>query len=365
MPVEFVVDEQKIVIEDDGTISMPGYNPDYETAYAAMSPTPAAKSFCYRLHELWQDILEKMDERGSRRLLEDELKSKHYRTEQVDRYYDRQVERGFIADDLGCFLADMLKDCIKDEDLNGAVPIATVLAKLPMSRDNMPDILVEHRDKEYENESVWREETHTLMICETEIVEWKQATERRIYDIFYFETETIDLGEAGLETGPDELTQAVLDELGLKDPEPGFPDEWDTPKHDETGKGQFGVMYERMNWHPGDGYDHQDVIDVEIVIYEHEYDATDANGIATRIQRESGDNEYRVTLMRRKAPSERKRLERRVARHQKKQAYLKRQRRLFEPGYEQLPDLPPPHPVYSEWVELEKDSKDRPEDFEG
>lgn len=369
MPVEFTVDcgygDQKIVIEDDGTISMPGYDPDYETAFMAMSPTPVEPSFCYRLHTLWQGILKKIDERGSRSIFEDELKSKHYRTERVDRYYDRQVEREFSTDDLGCFLAELLGSLVKDEDFD-AVLIARVLAKLPLSPDNMPDIFVESFDQEaYYSESVVRNETHTLRICDIDIAAWEQATERRIYDIFYFQTDVSDLGEAGLEVGPNEVTQEVLKELGLKDPEPEPPDEWDTPKHDETGEGQFGVMYEKMRWHDKEHYDHDDVEEVDVMIYEYERDAAEAHRIASRIQYETGDREYKITIVRRKAPSERRREERRAGRYRKKQAYLKKQRRLFEPGYEQLPDLDPPHPVYSEWVELEQDYKDRPEDFEG
>jgi len=164
----------------------------------------------------------------------------------------------------------------------------------------------------------------------------------------------------------------VLDALGLKDPDPDFPDEWDVPQFDKTGQGNFGVLYEEMRWHdraypgrgPGGGYDHDDVADADVIIYDSENEAREAHRIATKIQRESGDHQYRITLVRRKAPSERRKDERRVGRYLKKQAYLKRQGRLFEPGYEQLPDPPPPHPIYSEWVELEE-SHLRPSDFEG
>ena len=340
MPVQFDVEcgaagRQVVIIDNDGSLSMPGYDPAYEETLVALSGKEDY-SLCYQLHEFWETIVEKMDtDRFSR-----ELREQHY--EEVKRgYWHDQERRDFNFDDLAEFLAEMLKDALKKGD-PVAVAIASVIRKLPVSLKVSPDIDVEYIDQ---GEWSWdggacRVSTHTLKIGSVVVASWEHRVDREIHDIFFFET-SVENNDWSIDDGAiDDRTREVLKALGLEDPEPDPPAEFDTPKSDETLKGAYGVMYEHRVYAHGVSQEDREIDSVEVVVYEYEHDAKDASTLATKIQRNTGDEEYGLTLVRRKSPSE---------------------RLLDEQHPEELEEY---DSIYKEWTALEEDWKDRPEDFE-
>lgn len=340
MPVQFDVEcgaagKQVVIIDDDGSLSMPGYDPSYEETLVALSGKEDY-SLCYQLHEFWETIVEKMDtDRFSR-----ELREQHYEEEKRGYWYDSK-KRDFNFDDLAEFLAEMLKDMLNKGD-RVAVAIASVIGKLPVSLEVSPCVDVEYIDKGEWGWSggVTRLSTHTLKIGSVVVASWEHRVDREIHDIFYFET-TVENNDWSIDDGAiDESTKEVLKALGLEDPEPDPPDEFDTPKPDDTQKGAYGVMYEHRVYAHAVPEEDREIDIAEVVIYEHEYDAKDAHDLANKIEKNTGDTEYKITLVRRKAPSE---------------------RLLDEQHFEELEEF---DSIYREWTELEENWRDRPEDFE-
>ena len=331
----------KMTVNDDGSIEIEGYDPAYEEMLSAMGDTRSF-SICYQFVRHWNEVLSKLEESGHRNKLKESIGETYYDNDRSTGY--RDVRRGFEVNDLGEFLAEQLRDYVKEESYD-AIPIAQVLAKLPVRHDWTPEVYVDAFDQE----DGWglrivRRSVHKLKICGTTIAEWEHKTERELSDIFHFDTSTYNFAkDYGFDDlGPSEFVQEVLKALELEDPEPSLPDEdaLGAPKHDATGKGCFGVMYETRAWNGNIGhYDDDDIAEVEVVVYEREWEARDAYQFATRIAMENGDNDqYRITAVRRRAPSE-------------------RQVGMFE---EQDLD-----PIYYEWTEMEKHHREFPDDFEG
>lgn len=345
--------EQEITFKDDGTLLMPGYDPEYEEAMAEFTGGAYKLSLCHCLYKDWDEIAESVMER----LVEETQKT--YYDERRDRYgyiIDRTV-RPFNQEDLACILAEILADLVKAEDYS-AIVIASVIGSLNLKLDTCPDIEVDKGAERCEtwSDGVWRTDTHTLKVCDVEIADWERTIERRIHDFMYFESSVEDLsGE--MEGYPSELVQEVMEALGIEDSDPDPPEELDTPKHDESGEGVFGVLYEETIYEPGKRPHERDVCNPEVVIYDDERTAKEAAKLSTAIEGNWGD-EHRVTLVRRMSPSELE--EQREAAAQRE--FLRKQHRLFDSGAE---DVPEPDPIYTQWTELEEDKDDRPEDFEG
>lgn len=339
MPVQFDVEcgaagKQVVIIDDDGSLSMPGYDPSYEETLVALSGKEDY-SLCYNLHAFWETIIEKMDvDRFGRELYEQ-------RYEEVKRgYWYDSKKREFNFDDLAEFLADMLKDSLKKGD-PVAVAIASVIGKLPTSLGMSPDIDVEYIDSDWGwDTGSTRSSTHTLKIGKVEVASWEHRVDRDIYDIFYFDTNVENNDWSIEDAAINDPTREVLKALGIEDPDPDPPEEFDTPKSDDTKEGAYGVMYEHRVYEHGVAREDQEIDSVEVVIYEYERTAKEAWALANRIQRNTGDYEYEITLVRRKAPSE----------------------RLQDAQHTE--DFEEFDPIYMEWTELEEDWHDRPEDFE-
>ena len=344
--------EQEIAFEDDGTLSMPDYDPEYEEAMAEFCSGKYKFSLCYHLYKGWDEIADRVMER----LVEETRKT--YFDERRDRYGDiiQRTWRPFNQGDLACILAEILAELVKAEDGN-AVVIASVIAGLNLKLDESPDIDVD-TGFEYDTDmssGVYRTDTHTLKVCDIEIANWQRMTERRIYDIMHFESDVEDLSDQ-MEGYPSELVQEVMDALGIADSDPDPPKEFDTPKHDESGEGVFGVLYEKLIYDSKKRPHERDVCDPEVVVYEHERTAGEAAELAEAMDSNWG-HEYRITVVRRMSPSELEE-QREAAAHR---AMLRKQHRLFDSGAE---DVPEPDPIYTQWTELE-DEDYRPEDFEG
>jgi hypothetical protein len=334
-----------MVVHDDGSIEIEGYDPAYEEMLAAMGDTHEF-SVCYQFARHWNEVLGKLEESGHRDRLKESIGETYYDNDRSTGY--RDVKRSFEVNDLGEFLAEQLRDYVKEESYD-AIPIAQVLANLPVRLDWTPEVHIDNFDEE----DGWglrivRKSTHTLKVCGVEIAEWQHKTERDIDDIFYFNTSTYDFDkDYGFDDlGPSPFVQEVLQALEIEDSPPDPPDEdaLGAPKHDATGKGFFGVMYETRAWSDSleggrSGYDDDNITEVEVVVYKREWEARDAYSLATQLAKENGDDhQYRITLVRRRAPSE-------------------RQVDMFE---EQDLD-----PIYYEWTEMESHHMKFPVDFEG
>jgi len=345
--------EQEITFEDDGALSMPGYDPMYEEAMAEFTGGEYKFSLCHCLYKDWDEIADGVMER-----LVGEIR-KTYFDEHFDRYGNitsRKV-RPFNQGDLACILSEILAEFVKAED-SSAVVIASVIAGLNLKLAEQPDIEVGEGPERGDSwsDGVHRFDAHTLKICDVEIAKWERCIERRINDFMYFGSDVEDMSDQ-LECYPSELVQEVMDALGIGDSDPDPPKEFDTPKHDESGEGVFGVMYEEFIWDSSKRGHERDVRNPEVVIYDDESIAKEAAELSNAIESNWGD-EHRITLVRRMSPSELE--EQREAAAQRE--FLRKQHRLFSDGAE---DVPEPDPVYTQWTELEEDEDDRPEDFEG
>jgi hypothetical protein len=346
--------EQEITFEDDGTLYMPDYDPLYEEAMVEFTRGQYKLSLCHHLYKNWDRISDRIMDR-----LVEETRKPYYDTYR-DRYgfiTDRQI-RPFNQGDLACVLAEILKGLVKSEN-DDAIPIAGVIAGLNLKLNECPDIIVEYKDSSgNESDGVMRADLHTLKICDVEIAEWDRVSERRIYDIINFGSDVQDLSGEIEDSEPSEFVKEVLKALGIEDPDPEGPPEFDTPKPDETGNGAFGVMYEKLIWDSKKRPHEREVESVEVVIYDDESIAKEAAKLSERLNRNFGDDEYRVTLVRRMSPSELE--EQRIAAAHREM--IRKQYRLFNGGLEEIQEL---DPIYSKWTELEEDEDDRPEDFEG
>lgn len=361
MPLEFKlkcgVNQQKIVIHEDGVLEMLGYDPEYEELAKELGEG-GDFSLCYYLYNNWDTLIAGMEKTGI--TFKKELTRPYYEY-QYSRWGNRAEVRSFNMDDLGCLLAKVLKDYIEKENQE-AIDIAKVIGKLPVSQENEPDIEMSdgYERGEWEH-GVQNITTHTLKVCDVEIMEWEHYIERRIYDIFNFETDITNLCEEGLECGPTKFQEEIIKAIGLEDPEPDPPGEFGTPAYDKTGKGAYGVMYEEFDYDYNVPWKEREktkeLKSVEVVVYDDDRTAFEAATLAKSLVEERGDNEYEITAVRRKSPSERAQ-DRLEAEHR---AYLRKQRQLFDPGFE---DPEEPDPIYTEWTELERHSGDRPEDFE-
>jgi hypothetical protein len=345
--------EQEITFEDDGALSMPGYDPMYEEAMAEFTGGEYKFSLCHCLYKDWDEIADGVMER-----LVGEIKKTYY-DEHFDRYgyvTSRKV-RPFNQGDLACILAEILADLVKDEGYS-AVVIASIIGGMNLKLDMCPDIEVEEGSERDHGlaDGVYRVDTHTLKVCDVEIANWERMIERRINDFMYFGSDVEDLSDQ-MDGYPSELVQEVINALGIADSDPDPPKEFDTPKHDESGEGVFGVLYEELIYESGKRPHERDVCNPEVVIYDDESIAKEAAELSNAIERNWGE-EYRITLVRRMSPSELE--EQRVAAVQRE--FLRKQHRLFDGSIEAVPE---PDPIYTQWTELEEDEDDRPEDFEG
>ena len=345
--------EQEITIDDDGVLEMPGYDPQYEEAMLEFSGGGKYKmSVCYYLYKSWEELSEEFHDKITREMREPRYE---YVRDRGRMWGEREVVRKFNYEDLARVLAEVLQQYVKAEDYN-AIAIANVIGGMNLNLNECPDIEVSGSEHGEWPETVYRYETHQLKIGDLEIVNWSRVSERRIYGIMYFDTEVEDLAGEIEDAYPSDFIVEVLDALGMKDPDPGPPDEFDTPKPDDTKKGSYGVMYEELiydrNKRPAD----RNVQSVEVVIYDSERLAKEAAELSEKLMR-NWDQEYLVTVVRRMSPSEREE-QKQLATERKA---LRKQYQLFKVGAEEVPE---PDPVYTQWTELEDDPDDRPEDFE-
>lgn len=358
MPLEFKLtcwgEKQKIIIHEDGSLEMPGYDPDYEKSLVEFGEDPKKLSLCFYLFNNWGTLTKGMADIGIDF-------SKELSEERVE--YDRRDpwkswRREFNFSDLACLLTKVLKEYVEKED-EDAIDIASVLGKLPLDFDEEPGIDASKGFEEGEMyDGVFKHTTHTLKVCEEEIASWEHTVERRVYDIFTFESE-VENRDEDLDKGPSEFIQRVLEAMGLEDLEPDPPEEFYIPAKDESGEGAYGVMYEELVFDYEHGWPPKeiDVKSVQVIVYDNDREAMEAAWLANKIQDNTGDHSYRITPVRRKGRKER---------HQDQvdaahRAYLRKQYRIFESGVEDPEEF---DPIYDEWTELEKDRKDRPDDFE-
>jgi len=258
------------------------------------------------------------------------------------RYADHTTRqhRDFGIEDFMAVFIEALKYHIREENEGEAVDIASVIKGFPLNTiSNMPQVTVDaHEEESPDGILIKRTETHKLEINEEEIAEWEHWTNIEIDSVFLstLKNNYMEYDDFGL--GPSPIVQSVLEALALEDEEPDYPDEESLgiPTGEWGGDGLFGILYERDEY---SGYTGK--TEAETVTYEDEHDAKMAFDLVKDVERSHGDGDYEITLVRKMAPSEIKKL---------------------APPEEQSKDL---HPLWLEWIELEKDWRDRPEDFEG
>jgi len=346
--------EQEIIIDDDGVLEMPGYDPQYEEAMVEFSNGKYEKSVCYYLYRSWEEIPKEFHDE----IVQEMGKPRYeYVRDRGRMWGEREVVRKFNDEDLACILAEALQYYVKEEDESGAVALAKVIGGMNLNLNEQPDIEISGHEVGEWYQGVLRYETHALNVCDVKIAEWQRMSERRIYGILCFDTDVQDLKDDVEDSYPSDLIVAVLDALGMKDSDPSPPEEFSTPKPDETKKGAYGVMYEELIYDRDKELEDRDVQSVEVVIYDNERTAKEAAELSESLMHETGDHTYRITVVRRMSPSERE--EQKLLAAERKA--LRKQYRLFKRGVEKVPE---PDKLYTQWTELEEDEDDRPGDFE-
>jgi ketosteroid isomerase-like protein len=359
MAYEIKIGDFDAIIHDDGSLEVPGYDPEEQAVLAEMG---YELGLDYWIVKSWDLVLQALKEEGQ---LDDFIEALQGKRTQYDYYVGRSLWP-FDIDDVKSALVLALQHYMNKEYTDDAVAVASVIKEMPWSLNDMPEITVESHlsEDQFGYPRVVRYETHRLMIDGEEIAQWEHAVERSSYSYKYFDSDLTDLREAGLEIGPEmvEGLTEVLEALGLEDEEPEGPDEDDlyVPRpEDEDSDELFGVMYEEMTyWHPTKGKLEEPEVEVEVVIYARESDASEAAALAQKMIGETGDS-VEVSLVRRRTPSE----EAEDIEEAKDRAALRRQYRLFNGGATQ--EVEEPDPIYLEWRPLEENWQDRPEDFEG
>lgn len=347
MTAEFELYDQKIVIDNDGDLTMPGHDIEADIIAVELGDEPSP---LLKMYEAWGAVVEQLKEENQWDSFLDEVARGIDYWPRFSRYADwttRQHRDFGLEDFMGVFI-EALKYHIKEENEGEAVDIASVIKGFPLhTLSNMPQVTVES----YEEESpdgilIKRIETHKLEINEEEVAEWEQWTNIEIDSVFLSISQN-DYREYGGfdELDPSPIVQAVLDALGLEDEEPDYPDEelLGIPDEDQSGKGLFGILYEKdeYKYQPSGAWTKTGKKEAEIVIYDEEYTAKEAMELVKSVERSRGKDDFdEITLVRRMTPSEIEKL---------------------APPEEQPQNL---HPLWLEWTELEEDWRDRPEDFD-